>query len=253
MTNTLAIARRELRTYFASPVAYVVMTAFLVFTGLLFVASLDDNPLLIGREASLRGFFAGETLGGLLGETINGAFVLLLLGPVMTMRLLAEESKLGTLELLLTAPVRDTEVVLGKFLAALVTMAVLLALTIYYPILLWAFASPDTGPIISGYLGMALLGTFFLSVGLFASSLSSSQIASAVVGLVILLMFWFIDEASDLFRGLPEDILTFVSPRAHFTDFARGIINTETIIYLLALTAIFLFLAIRTLETRRWR
>ena len=249
MTIILAIARRELSTYFSSPIAYVIMSAFLVFTGLLFIDSLSGAF----REASLRGFLAGETFGGLLGESINAAFVLLLLGPVLTMRLLAEESKLGTLELLLTAPVRDTEVVLGKFLSALVTMAILLVLTLYYPILLWAFASPDTGPILSGYLGLALLGAFFLSVGLFASSLSSSQIVSAVVGLVILLMFWFIDEAADFFSGLPEDILEFVSPRAHFTDFARGIIATETIIYLLSLTAIFVFLTIRSLETRRWR
>ncbi len=249
MTNTLVIARKELRTYFSSPIAYVIMTAFLVFTGLLFIDSLSGAF----REASLRGFLAGETLGGLLGETINGAFVLLLLGPVLTMRLLAEESKLGTMELLLTAPVRDTEVVLGKFLAALFTLVVLLVLTIYYPILLWVFASPDTGPIISGYFGLLLLGAFFVAVGLFTSSLSSSQIASAVVGLVILLMFWFIDEAADFFRGKPEEILRFVSPRSHFANFARGIIDTEAVIYLIALTAIFVFLTIRALEARRWR
>ncbi len=249
MNVTLIIARRELRAYFASPVAYVTMTAFLVFTGLLFIDSLSGAF----REASMRGFFAGETLSGLLGETINGAFVLLLLGPVLTMRLFAEESKLGTLELLLTAPVRDMEVVLGKYLAALAAIIVLLALTLYYPLLLWAFASPDTGPILSGYLGMLLLGAFFIAVGLFASSLSSSQIASAVIGLVILLMFWFINEAADFFRGRPEDILQFVSPRSHFTDFSRGIIDSEGIIYLLALSAIFVFLTIRSLETRRWR
>lgn len=250
MTNVLVIARKELKTYFSSPIAYVIMTAFLVFTGLLFIDSLS-GPF---REASLRGFLAGQTLlGSILGETINGAFVLLLLGPVLTMRLVAEESKLGTIELLLTAPVRDTDVVMGKFIAAFVTLLILLALTIYYPILLWAFGSPDTGPIIAGYIGMVLLGAFFIAVGLFASSLSSSQIAAAVIGLVLLLMFWFIDKASNFFGGGPGSIVKFVSPRTHFTEFARGVINSDAIIYLIALTAIFLFLTIRSLETRRWR
>lgn len=249
MTNTLTIARKELRAYFSSPIAYVVMAAYLVFTGLLFIDSLG-GPF---REASMRGFFVGEAFAGLLGQTINSAFVLLLLGPVLTMRLLAEESKMGTIELLLTAPVRDFEVVLGKFLAGLAIMLMLLLMTLYYPVLLGIFGHPDVGPIISGYAGMVLLGAFFLSVGLFASSLSNSQIASVVIGLVILLMFWFINQAGDFFRGLPESVLDFVSPRTHFTNFARGIVDTQSILYHISLTAIFLFLTIRSLETRRWR
>ena len=249
MTITLLIARKELRTYFGSPIAYVIMAAFLVFTGLLFIDSLS-TPF---REASLRGFFVGESFGGLLGQTINAAFVLLILGPVLTMRLLAEESKLGTLELLLTAPVRDFEVVMGKFLAGMAILGVLLVMTLYYPILLLAFGNPDVGPLISGYVGLFLLGGLFLSVGLFASSLSTSQIASVVLGLIILLMFWFINQASNFFRGTPEFIFEFVSPRTHFTNFARGIVDTQSIIYYLALTAIFLFFTIRSLETRRWR
>lgn len=249
MKNTFLIAGKELRTYFTSPIAYVVMAAFLVFTGLLFIDSLSGAF----REASMRAFFAGETFGGLLGEAINAAFVVLMLGPVLTMRLFAEESKLGTLELLLTAPIRDFEVVLGKFFAAAVILLLLVALTLYYPLLLAIFGSPDPGPIFSGYVGLVLLGAFFLAVGLFASSLSNSQIAAIVVGLVILLMFWFIDKAANFFSGLPADILQFVSPRTHFSDFARGIISTEAIIYLISLTAIFVFLTIRSLETRRWR
>ena len=249
MRNTLLIARRELGTYFSSPIAYVVTAAFLVFAGLLYIDSLS-GPF---REASLRGWLAGETLGGVLGESINGAFTLLLLGPVLTMRLFAEEAKLGTLELLLTSPIRDFDVVIGKFIASLAILGLLLFLTLYYPLLLLVFGNPDVGPMFAGYLGLILLGAFFLSVGLFASSLSSSQIASAVVGLVILLMFWFIDEAADFFRGLPESILEFVSPRTHFTDFARGIIDSESIIYYVTLTAIFLFLTVRSLEARRWR
>ena len=139
--NALLIAKKELRTYFASPIAYVIMAAFLFFTGLLFIDSLS-GPF---REASLREFFSGQASGGITTGTVTGAFVLLLLGPVITMRLLAEESKLGTLELLLTSPVRDFEVVAGKFIAALGIVAMLLLLTIYYPIMLYVFGDPEFG------------------------------------------------------------------------------------------------------------
>ena len=247
--NALLIAKKELRTYFASPIAYVIMAAFLFFTGLLFIDSLSGAF----REASLREFFSGQGTGGITTGTVTGAFVLLLLGPVITMRLFAEESKLGTLELLLTSPVRDFEVVAGKFLAALGIVAILLLLTFYYPLMLFVFGDPEFGPVFSGYFGLVLLGAFFISVGLFASSLSSNQIVSAVVGLVILLMCWFIGEAADFFRGQPETILQFVSPRSHFDDFARGLIFLDSVIYFLGLTAMFIFLTVRSLETRRWR
>jgi len=247
--NALIIARKELRSFFNSSIAYVIMAAFLFFTGLLFIDSLS-GPF---REASLREFFSGYGAGGLTGNAVTGAFVLLLLGPVLTMRLLAEESKLGTLELLLTSPVRDFEVIAGKFIAALSVIAILLALTLYYPLMLYLFGDPEFGPVFAGYLGLLLLGGLFVSVGLFASSLSSNQIVSAVVSLVILLMFWFINEAADFFHGRPETILEFVSPRSHFNDFARGVIDTESLIYFLGLTSMFLFLTVRSLETRRWR
>lgn len=249
INNAFVLALKELRVYFGSPVAYIVMAAFLVVTGLLFGISLEGAF----REASLRTFFVGDAERGLFGDDINGTFILLLLGPVLTMRLLAEETKLGTIELLLTAPIRDFEVVMGKFVSGLVIVLILLLMTVYYPILLFAFGSPDAGPIFAGYFGLILLGAFFVAVGLFASSLSNNQIVSAVLGLVILLLFWFIDQAAELFRGTAQDILEFVSVRAHFTDFARGIIDTEAVIYFVSLTAIFIFLTVRSLESRRWR
>ncbi len=249
MTTTFVIAWKEIRVYFGSAIAYVVMAAFLVFSGLLFVDSLTGAF----REAGLRSFLTGESAIGTLSETLNGSLLLLLLGPVLTMRLFSEETKLGTIELLLTSPVRDFEVVLGKFCSAFFIIAILLAMTLYYPVLLFVFATPDPGPIFAGYFGLLLLGAFFVSVGLFASSLSNNQLVSAVLGLIVLLMFWFIDKAADFFSGAPADILQFVSPRSHFVAFARGIIDTQSVIYLLALSAIFIFLTVRSLETRRWR
>lgn len=249
MNNSLNIAWKELRVYFGSPIAYMIMALFLVVTGFLFVNSLEGAF----REASLRIFLVGESFGGFFGNAINATFFFLLLGPVLTMRLLAEETKLGTIELLLTAPIHDYEVVIGKFLAGFVIVAMLLAMTLYYPIVLLIFANPDPGPILSGYFGLLLLGALFISVGLFASSLTNNQIVSATIGLVILFLFWFVGEASQLVAGTPSEILQFVSVRSHFNNFARGIIDTQAVIYFLSLTAIFLFLSIRSLESRRWR
>lgn len=249
MNNSVNIAWKELRVYFGSPIAYMIMALFLVVTGFLFVNSLEGAF----REASLRIFFVGESFGGFFGNAINATFFFLLLGPVLTMRLLAEETKLGTIELLLTAPIHDYEVVIGKFLAGFVIVAMLLALTAYYPVLLFIFGSPDAGPIFSGYFGLVLLGALFIAVGLFASSLTNNQIVSATIGLVILFLFWFIGEAAQFVTGTPSAILGFVSVRSHFNDFARGIIDTQAVIYFLSLTAIFLFLTIRSLESRRWR
>lgn len=249
MRNALAIGLKELRIYFGSPVAYIVMALFLIVTGVLFVNSLEGAF----REASLRVFFAGEGQGGFLGNAVNATFFLLLLGPILTMRLLAEETKLGTIELLLTSPIHDYEVVLGKYIAGLVTVLMLLVMTLYYPALLIIFANPDIGPMVSGYLGAALLGALFVAVGLFASSLTNNQIVAVMIGLVIFFLFWFIGEAAQIIRGNAAAILEFLSVRTHYDGLAKGVIDTKAVIYFLALTAVFIFLTIRSLETRRWR
>ena len=250
MSNAFAIGWKEIRVYFGSPIAYIIMALFLVVTGVLFVNSLE-GPF---REASLRVFLAGDVQTGFLGNAVNATFFFLLLGPILTMRLFAEETKLGTIELLLTAPVHDYEVVLGKFFAGLVSIIVLLLLTLYYPLTFFiAQANPDIGPIIAGYFGLALLCALFVSVGLFASSLSNNQIVSVMLGLVIFFLFWFIGDAAQLVRGNAAAFLQFLSVRVHYTDFAKGIINTQDVVYFLALTAIFIFLTVRSLETRRWR
>jgi len=169
--NVLFIAGKELRSYFVSPVAYVIVAFWLVATGFFFWRSVD-----ITNEASLRNVFGVVTI------------LLLLISPALTMRLLAEESRTGTLELLLTAPVRDWSVVLGKFLGALGLYLVMMGLTLVYPVLLMMLGgNPDWGPIWSGYLGLILLGMSFLAVGLFASALTSNQMVSAVIAFVILL------------------------------------------------------------------
>jgi ABC-2 type transport system permease protein len=237
MRVSVAIAWREIQTYFTSPMGYIVALVFLALTGYFFGLGVsEDFP-----EATIQSYI----------DPI--AFILVLLAPAMTMRLMAEEQKLGTVELLLTSPVRDWEVVLGKFLASFTFFIVTLALTLYYVVLLYAFGSPDSGPVWSGYLGIILYGATALSVGLLASSLTNNQIVALVVGFGILLMLSLIDLASGQVDGVWETILSQIGLTAHLDDFSRGIIDTNNIIYYLSVTAVFLFLTVRAVETRRWR
>ncbi len=235
MRNTLTIAQRELYAYFVSPIAYIVTAAFLVIGGYLF-----SLILYFSREATMRFIFG------------NLSFILLLIAPMITMRLLAEEHRSGTIELLLTAPVRDWEVVLGKFMASLTLFVAMIALTLVYPLVLFVFGSPDGGPILSGYLGLLLAGAGYLSVGLFTSSLSRNQIVSAVLGIVLLLVLWLADAAGSFAGGGISSILSYLSLSSHTSDLTRGVIDTKDVIYYLSFIASFLFLAVRSLESRRW-
>jgi len=236
MGNIITIVNRELRSYYGSPWSYLITAAFLIISGYGF----GWSPITY-LETSIQGF---------LGWT---GFFLLFLGPALTMRLMAEEEKLGTLELLMTSPVRDFEVVFGKYLSALSMFSIMLIISIYYPILLSWFGAPDTGPILSGYLGIFLVGAVYLAVGVFASSLTSNQIVAYVVGSVIVLFFWFIGRASAMVGDTAAGILRSMSISTHFPAFGRGIIDTNVIVYYLSILLLFLFLTIRSLETRRWR
>jgi ABC-2 type transport system permease protein len=237
MRTVQAVAWKEIQIYFSSPTAYIVGMIFLGLTGFFFGRPLSD-PF---PEASISSFLQGCTI------------ILILLAPALTMRLLAEEQKLGTIELLLTSPVRDWEVVLGKYLASLVFFIAMVASTVYYPILMFVFADPDPGPIYSGYLGLLLYGGATLSVGLLTSTLTSNQIIAAVVAMGILLVLYFLGYASETGGGILDTIRAGIGIKSHFDDFDRGVIDTKHIIYYVSVTGIFLFLTIRALESRRWR
>ncbi|MBO9362284.1 MAG: ABC transporter permease subunit [Thermoflexus sp.] len=242
MRNVWAIARRELGTYFVSPIAYLVGAAFLVMMGFFFYTDVVFT-VLSRSEPTMRYVFGVMTT------------ILLFVAPVLTMRLLAEEQRLGTLELLLTAPVRDWEVVLGKYLAALVFYLGLLLATAVYPLLLfWMRGNPDVGPILSGYLGMALFGAALLSIGLFSSSLSQNQVVAAVVGIgVVILLAVASLPADGITDPTLQQILNHLDLRNHLLNFRRGLIDTVDIVYYLSVTAVFLFLTVQILNSRRWR
>jgi gliding motility-associated transport system permease protein len=237
MKNALYIAGKELRSYFVSPVAYVVVALWLVASGFFFWFSLT-----IGNEATLRDVFGVVPV------------FLLLVAPALTMRLLAEEARTGTLELLLTAPVRDWSVVVGKFLGAMGLYLAMIGLTLFYPLVLVLFnGNPDWGQIWAGYLGLVLLGMTFLSVGLFASALTSNQMVSAVVAFVILLVLFII---SNVGANVGAGISTFLqrlSVVERFDAFPRGLIDLKDIIFYLSFTAVMLFITVQVVEARRYR
>ena len=236
MRTALVIARRELLAYFISPIAYMVSAVFLLIAGYLFSLILIQS-----QQATMEGLF------------FNIMVVLIFVVPLLTMRLLADEQKTGTIEILLTAPVRDWEVVLGKYLAAMGMFGVMLACTLYFPFILWRVGgTPDWAPILTGYLGLILLTSAMMSIGTLASADTENQIVAAVLSFGILLLLWLIEAAGNIATG-SATVLTYLSLPAHYNDFARGAINLEDVVYYLSVTIAALFIATRMLETRRYR
>ncbi len=238
MYNTVAIARREIEAYFVSPIAYVVTAAFLVLMSIFFAWYISDPR---GIVATMQYMFGPMTT------------LFLFTVPMLTMRLLAEEQRSGTIELLLTSPIRDWEVVLGKYLASIGLIVVILCLTLYYPIVMSLFGNPDIGPILSGYLGLFLLAAALASLGLLASSLTQNQIVAVIIGLSSGLLFWMSESVADLVGTPFAGIFSAISLRAYFPDFAMGIIDTRNVMFYLTFVAVSLFLTVRSVESRRWR
>jgi ABC-2 type transport system permease protein len=234
----IAMMRKELRTYFVSPVAYVVIAAYLVMSGVFFAILVLQQPGT--AESSLSIVFG------------NVAVVLLLIAPALTMRLLAEEQKSGTIELLLTSPVQDWEVVLGKYLASLVLFLIPVGLTLLYPVLLNRYTPPDMGPVIGGYVGIVLFGAAFLAVGMLATSLTQNQVVAAVVAIAALLALWLTGAFAGSARPPVSTVLSYLSIITHYSEFSRGLIDTRDVVYYLSVIAVSLFLSVRVLETRRW-
>lgn len=235
MHKMWSILKREVASYFVSPMAYVVGAVFLVLSGYFF-----SVILLATHSASMQ---------GVLG---NMAVVFLFVSPVLTMGLLAEERKLGTDELIMTAPVGTTSIVVGKYLAAVLTYLVYLAISLIYPVILIKYGSPDMGPIYSGYWGMFLFGAGCLAVGIFSSSLTDNQMVAGVIGFGLLLLFWILGWAGAIVRGPVGETLANLSLLKRFDDFQKGIIDFSSVLYYISFIFIFIFLTIRVIDSRRW-
>jgi ABC-2 type transport system permease protein len=250
-----AIFKKELRVYFSSPIAYAVLAIFSMITGYFFSAVFDFY-VKASMQAAMNPMAARDfsIIDGVLRPLFqNISVIMLLVMPILTMRLFSEEKKSGTIELLLTYPVRDGEVLFGKYLAALAVFASMLVLTLAYPLLM-AWVTPlEWGPLATGYLGLLLQGAAFIAIGILISSLTENQIVAAVATFGTLLMFWVIAWASDSAGGVLGRVLSHVSLTEHADSFWKGVIDTKDLIYYLDLTILALFLTLRSLDSKRWR
>jgi ABC-2 type transport system permease protein len=253
VTNIVAIAHKELRSYFASPIAYVVIGFFALVFGYMYASVL---AWFVGQGLSA-GFGGPQTLNVnqqlVRPLVLNASVLFLFMLPFITMRTYAEEKRSGTMELLLTSPVSDLEIILGKFLGALALYAVMLAVTAIHFGILFYFGRPDWKPLLSAYLGLLLFGGSIIALGLFISSLTKNQIVAAAATFAIVLLLWVIDWIGQALGPRAEEVLKYLSMTGHLDDFVKGVIDTKHVIYYLSFITFGLFLTARSVDTERWR
>ena len=238
MRNIWTISRRELGAYFVSPIAYAIIAAFLVFSGVLFALYLNQ------REASLRGWIS------------TMLFLAVFIAPMITMRVLSEEKQTGTIELLLTSPIRDGELVLGKFFAALGVWIVMMALTLVYVVVLRLFGDPDMVIIAAGYFALVLFGSAAVAIGVLTSAISPNQIIAVFTSFFIMLVLWIIGFVGQLAGGATSPVsgvLSYLSIFDHTNDMVKGVLDSKDVVFYLSFIFLGLFLTGRSLESLRWR
>lgn len=236
MDGTITIFKREMVGYFYSPIAYVVIAVFLVFSGYFFATILS-----LTQQATLTYSLA------------NTQFILSILTPVITMRLLSEEVRSGTIEMLMTAPVTDFEVVFGKFLAAWFLYLVMLAPTLLYVVFLKWVGQPDMGPIIASYIGLSLMGAMFISIGLLTSALTRNQMIAGISGIVALVILFFVGYAVSGTETWYAPILQYIGTYGHWESFTKGLVDSRDVVYYVTIAALALFITVRIVESRKWR
>jgi ABC-2 type transport system permease protein len=253
MSGTVVIAHKELKQLFNSPIAYVALAMFFLVTGYLFFSLVI---LYLQQVLQLQGTPPADfnptriIFSSLFQDT---SFVLILLVPVLTMRLVSEEDRTHTMELLATSPVSSTAIILGKYLAVGLLYLVLLAVSTYMPLSLALIGRMDWGLLASQYVGLLLLGGAFLAIGLFASTLNENQMVAAAIGFSILVLFWVLGFAQQASGSASQQILTALSFSSRFNNLTGGVVDTQDVLFFLSLSAFFLFLGVLALESRKWR
>ncbi|MFH0991323.1 MAG: ABC transporter permease subunit [bacterium] len=233
--NVGAIFQREIRSYFNSAMAYVVIVVFLGIIGW-----FHTSNLFLANVASLR----------LMFELVPA--ILLFVAPAITMRLLSEEKKSGTIELLTTKPLHDVEIVFGKFLAAWALIGIAMALTLVYYGTIAFIGSIDNGPVIGGYFGLMLMAGVYIAIGLFASSLTDNQVVAFIVGFVFVFILFMLDKILIYVPEALTSTIEFLGIDFHFSNIARGVIDTRDVIYFLSMIGVMLYLSVVSLERRKW-
>jgi len=257
MRNVLAIIERELRAYFTSPIAYVVLTIFVFLSGIFFRTILSQ-VMQMGLISQMQAQQLGPRPMDMPGMISRGflstmSVIMLFMIPMITMGLFSEEKKRGTIELLLTAPLTDLQVILGKFFAA-GSFFVILLLTTWIPMsVLYIYGSPASGPILTAYLGLLLYGLSIIAIGLFISSLTENQIIAAVISFGAIMLLWLVDVMAGSAESTTKEVLTYLSILSHLDDFTKGVLATSHIIFYLSLTLVALFLTYRSVDSLRWR
>jgi ABC-2 type transport system permease protein len=235
LKNVPTIFKKELRSYFNSPIAYIVMVVFLGFTGYFFAGNL-----FLMNVASMRMMF----------ELVPGVFLFVI--PAITMRLLSEELKAGTIELLATRPIHDIEIVLGKFLSAWALIGLALSPTLIYYITIASLGKIDNGPVIGGYIGLLLMAGVYVAVSLFASSLTENQVVAFIIGFLFVFVLFMLDKVLVYVPEGLTGIIEYLGIDYHFSSIARGVIDTRDIVYFLTLLGFSLYGTVLSLERRKW-
>jgi ABC-2 type transport system permease protein len=254
MSNILAIAHKELKSYFASPIAYIVIGFFALMFGYFFYALL----VFFDRQSMQMGGFGGQPAVNVNEQLIrpvflNASVIILFVLPMITMRTYAEEKRSGTIELLLTSPLTDFQIIMGKFIGAMGLYGAMLAVTMVHIGVLFAFGNPEWRPVVTGYLGLLLMGGCFISVGLLISSLTKNQIVAGMVTFAVFLMLWVINWVASFTGPTTQAVLNYLSITDHLDDFTKGVLDTKHLVYYLSFITFGLFLTMRSVDTERWR
>ena len=254
MSNILAIAQKELKSYFASPIAYIVIGMFAVMFGFFFYSLL----VFFDRQSMQMAGMGGPQAVNINDQLIRPVFlnttvINLFLLPMITMRTYSEEKRSGTIELLLTSPLTDFQIIMGKFLGAMGLYAAMLAVTLVHIGTLFAFGNPEVLPIVTAYLGLLLMGGCFISLGLLISSLTKNQIVAGTITFAVFLMLWVINWLASFTGPTTQTVLNYMSITDHLNDFTMGVLDTKHLVYYVSFIAFGLFLTARSVDTERWR
>ena len=254
MQNILAIWQRELRAYFVSPIAYVVLTVFLFLCGIFFYSMLNYAVQASMMQGQM-GASQPMDVPGMVSRSFFGttSVVLLFMIPMLTMGLFAEEKRRGTIELLLTTPVGNFQAMMGKYLASLTFLLTMFLASGVTIAALFVYGQPEWKPILGGYLGLILYGAALLAIGLFISTLTENQIIAVVITFGVILVLWLIESMSVGAQGVAKDVLSYLSVIGHLDDFIKGVIDTSHVVFYLTFAFVGLFLTYRSLESMRWK
>jgi ABC-2 type transport system permease protein len=252
--NTLTIARRELISYFRSPIAYTVLAFFALIAGYFFYVAVAFF-VQRGLQAAMMGQSVPMDVNEMVVRPLlsNLSVIGLFLIPMITMRLFAEEKRSGTIELLATSPLKDMEIILGKWLAAMFLFACMLALSALSIVLLFAYGKPDWRPIAVGYLGLLLQGGCLLAIGTFISTCTKNQIVAAAATFAVCLLLWVLEWVSSFDSSVTGQVISYLSVLSHFDSFAKGVLDSKDAVYYVSVIFVGLFLTARSMESLRWR